>query len=389
MDADIPKSLMLLHGQNPYSTQPWASPYPLLLLLVDSGIIRLTGFFSAQSSTDLISQNLRMAGLVANAIVASIVYLFIRRKTKNPLTPLISAGLFLTLPALSTSPLYFFHSDTFGYPILGLSLVALASHKYTIGVSLLATAAIFKIHPILALPLALVWIVRTRSIRTAILPILTATTILALGLLLPLALPGYAASILGFNLTNNGNGTALFNLLGVADSVLPPQLAVTPTALLADQVWMVGTFALFTILLGTVWTRARQLAAIDIVLLGLLAWLIPLKIEYTHYMAWAVIPVLMRGQIRQTIPVLGLLQLGDSLSYWSWWPATSLIPGIDTFYGLLAASIVYRAVGLAALGFVLYSLRKKKRVFALVDTRRSSEEPAETPQTDLATPVIR
>src|SRR5438552_13150650 len=42
VSADIPKSLILLNGQNPYSTQPWASPYPPLLLLTVSGIIRLT-----------------------------------------------------------------------------------------------------------------------------------------------------------------------------------------------------------------------------------------------------------------------------------------------------------------------------------------------------------
>src|SRR4029077_5296475 len=49
-DADIPKSLMLLHGQNPYSIEPWASPYPPLLLLVDSAIIRLAGLIGTQSS---------------------------------------------------------------------------------------------------------------------------------------------------------------------------------------------------------------------------------------------------------------------------------------------------------------------------------------------------
>src|SRR5205807_2370920 len=36
VSADIPKSLILLNGQNPYSTQPWASPYPPLLLLTVS-----------------------------------------------------------------------------------------------------------------------------------------------------------------------------------------------------------------------------------------------------------------------------------------------------------------------------------------------------------------
>src|SRR5437867_272793 len=52
VSADIPKSLMLLNGQNPYSTQPWASPYPPLLLLTVSGIIRLTSIFTSQRSEE-------------------------------------------------------------------------------------------------------------------------------------------------------------------------------------------------------------------------------------------------------------------------------------------------------------------------------------------------
>src|SRR4029077_10218102 len=103
------------------------------------------------------------------------------------------------------------------------------------------------------------------------------------------------------------------------------------------------------------WTRARVIGPVDIVLLGLLAWLVPLKIEYTHYVAWAIIPLLMRGQLKQTIPVLGLLQAADTLSYWSWWPNISPFPGLDAVYGLAAAGLLYRVLGLVALGFVVYS----------------------------------
>src|SRR5712692_2811636 len=98
VSADIPKSLMLLNGQNPYSTQPWASPYPPLLLLTVSGIIRFTGLFAAQSSLDLISQQLRLVGLFANTLVALIIYRTIRTRTRNPLQALIPASLFLTVP---------------------------------------------------------------------------------------------------------------------------------------------------------------------------------------------------------------------------------------------------------------------------------------------------
>ena len=359
VSADIPKSLMLLQGQNPYSVNRWASPYPPLLLLVDSGIIQTASLLNPQSSIDAISQNIRTAGLLANATVAILIYRYLRRKTASPLTPLISAGLFLTLPALSISPLYFFHSDTFGYPILAASLVALAARRYLIGTSLLATATIFKIHPILALPLIIVWQARNRGPRATIPSMLSTSTILTLGLLLPLTIPGYAQSVLGFNLSNNGNETTLDTTLGLVNNILPEQLQITPSTLLANQVWIAITLALYTIIIRMVWTRGRRLNTTDIILLGLVAWLIPLKIEYTHYAAWAIIPVLMRGRIKQTIPVLGLLQLGDTLSYWTWWPNTSPLPGLDSFYGLLTASIVYRTLGIVALGFVLYSLREK------------------------------
>jgi hypothetical protein len=357
--ADIPKSLMLLHGQNPYSIEPWASPYPPLLLLVDSTIIRLAGLVGTQSSVSTISQSLRIAGLFASAAVATLIYLYLRKNTSNPITPLLSASLFLTLPALSISPLYFFHSDTFGYPILALSLVLLAARKYLIGTSLLATATIFKIHPILALPLILVWVLRTKGPRAAIPSILASCTIVGVGLALPLVIPGYVQSVLGFNLSDNGSGTTLYTLFGIANNILPAQFQLAITTALTDQVWLVGTFALYTVVVATVWARARVIGPIDIVLLGLLAWLVPLKIEYTHYVAWAVIPVLMRGQLKQAIPVLGLLQAADTLSYWSWWPNTSPFPGLDPVYGLAAAGLLYRVLGLVALGSVMYSARFK------------------------------
>src|SRR2546427_5950566 len=201
VSADIPKSLMLLSGQNPYSTQPWASPYPPLLLLTLSGIIRLTSLFASQSSLDLISQQVRLLGLFADAAVALIIYLSIRSRTSDALQALIPASLFLALPAISSSPLYFFHSDTFGFPILALAALTLAQHRYFAGTTLLATATIFKVHPILALPLAMIWLIRTEGLRKTLPSLATTTIITTLGLVLPFVVPGYQPSILIFNLT--------------------------------------------------------------------------------------------------------------------------------------------------------------------------------------------
>src|SRR2546422_5274391 len=187
VSADIPKSLMLLNGQSPYSTQPWASPYPPLLLLTVSGIIRLTSLFASQSSLDLISQQVRLLGLFADAAVALIIYLSIRSRTSDAFQALVPASLFLALPAISSSPLYFFHSDTFGFPILALAALTLAQHRYFAGTTLLATATIFKVHPILALPLAMIWLIRTEGLRKTLPSLATTTIITTLGLVLPFA----------------------------------------------------------------------------------------------------------------------------------------------------------------------------------------------------------
>ena len=357
VSADIPKSLILLNGQNPYSTHPRASPYPPLLLLTVSGIIRLTGLFASQSSLELISQQIRLLGLFADAAVALIIYLSLRSRTSDALQALIPSSLFLALPAISTSPLYFFHSDTFGYPILAVATLTFAKHRYLTGATLLATATVFKVHPVLALPLVMIWLIRTQGLPKTLPSLIMTTTITGLGLILPLAIPGYQQSILGFNLTNQGNGTTPA-IMGLLNTILPPTLQLAPTELFTDQIWIATTATLYTIILGTVWTKAKRLSLIDVVLLGLVAWLIPLKIVYTHYIVWAVIPFLMRGRLKQTILVAGLLQFADTLAYWSSSPAGGPFPGIVASYGPVVMSLIIRLVGATALVSVLYSLRK-------------------------------
>jgi len=358
VSADIPKSLMLLSGQNPYSTQAWASPYPPLLLLTVSGVIRLVGLFAVQSSLDVISQQLRLVGLFADGSVALLIYLAIRTRTGNALQALIPASPFLTIPAMSTSPLYFFHSDTFGYPILALSVLTLVRRHYFIGTTLLATATIFKIHPILALPLVTIWLIRTQGLRANITSIVSATIITTLGLVLPFTIPGYQQSILGFNLSNAGNGATFSIIINHVNAVLPQIFQIDPSQYSYNLIWITATTALYTTILGIVWTRARSLSSIDVMLLGLLAWLIPLRIVYTHYLVWAIIPFLTRGRLKQTIIVAGLLQFADTLAYWTSTPSVSPLPGMDTFLGPVLTSLITRLAGATALVFVLNFLRR-------------------------------
>src|SRR5439155_21337165 len=126
-----------------------------------------------------------------------------------------------------TSPLYFFHSDTFAYPILALPTLTLIRQRYFIGPTLLATATILEIHPILALPLAMIWLSRTRRLRKTLPSLATSTIITTLGLILPLTIPDYQQSTLGFKLTNHGNGTTL-TMIGLLNAILPSPVQLTP-----------------------------------------------------------------------------------------------------------------------------------------------------------------
>jgi hypothetical protein len=66
----------------------------------------------------------------------------------------------------------------------------------------------------------------------------------------------------------------------------------------------------------------------------------------------------MRGRLKQTLVVTGLLELADTLAYWSSLPGSSAISGIVTSYGPVLTSVVIRIIGATALVFVLTSLRK-------------------------------
>src|SRR3989449_5895206 len=224
LGANIPKSMMWIAGQNPYSSNPWASPSPPLLLAVVGGIIRLTSgnAILGPDTIGLMSRNVRMTGLVADAIVALLVFLTLRARRVSGLSALVPPALFLVLPSISLSPYYWFNSDVLGYPILAASVLTLVLGRYSLGSALLATATIFKIHPILAVPLVLVWLAKRHGIAKSLPTIMTTGSILSFGLVLPAILPGYLESVLGFNLSSGfGAGTSSFTMMNLLYAVFP------------------------------------------------------------------------------------------------------------------------------------------------------------------------
>jgi len=356
LGADIPKSVMLIAGQNPYSSNPWSSPYPPFLLAVLGSIIKITpvSVTFTPDTVGLISRNVRMTGLIADAIVALLVFLALRVRRVSGLSALVPPAIFLALPSISLSPYYWFNSDVFGYPILAGSALALSAGRYFVGSILLATATIFKIHPILAIPLMLVWMVRRYGFPKSFPTVITTGSILMLGLVAPAMLPGYLGSVLGFNLSSGfGGGTSSFTMMNLLYAIFPSFFHLSLPTIVENQVWLAATASLFVAALGLVWSRARELNPVDIVALGLLVWLIPLRQIYTHYLVWAVVPFLMRGRLRQTLIVGSLLELANTMSSWSWDLPPDPFPVLSTAYGFFATSLVYLCVSVTALVFIM------------------------------------
>jgi len=364
LGADIPKSMMLIAGQNPYTSNPWASPYPPFLLALVGGIIRLTSdnAILAPDTIGLISRNVRMTGLIADALVALLVFATLRARGVSGLSAVVPPALFLALPSISLSPYYWFNSDVLGYPILAASLLALVVRRYFLGSVLLATATIFKIHPILAIPLVVVWLVKRRGIAKMLPTIITTVSILSFGLALPAILPGYLESVLGFNLSSGfGAGTSSFTMMNLLYAVFPSVLHLSLPTTVENQVWLAATAALFAAALGIVWSRARELNPVDIVAIGLLVWLIPLRQIYTHYLVWAIVPLLMRGRLRQTLAAGSLLELANTMSSWSWNLQPDPFPVLATAYGFFATSLVYLSISVTSLVFILRELGPRRQ----------------------------
>ncbi|TMI32084.1 hypothetical protein E6H28_03845 [Candidatus Bathyarchaeota archaeon] len=303
-----------------------------------------------------------MAGVLADAIVALLIFLTLRTRSFSGLSALVPSAVFLALPSISLSPYFWFNNDVLGYPILAGSVLALVRGRYFVGSVLLAVGAIFKIHPILAIPLLFVWLVRRRGTLKSLPNIITTGSILLLGLVVPAILPGYLGSVLGFNLSSGfGGGTSSFTMMNLLYAIFPAVFRFSLPTVVENQVWLAVTAVLFVIVLGIVWSRARELNPVDVVALGLLTWLIPLRQIYTHYLVWAIVPFLMRGKLRQTLVVGSLLEFANTMSSWSWDLPPDPFPVLATAYGFFATSIVYLSVSLTALVFIVKEVGVRRR----------------------------
>ena len=73
-------------------------------------------------------------------------------------------------------------------------------------------------------------------------------------------------------------------MMNLLYAIFPAVFHFSLPTVVENQVWLAVTVVLFVIMLGIVWSRARELNPVDVVALGLLTWLIPLRQIYTHYL---------------------------------------------------------------------------------------------------------
>jgi hypothetical protein len=142
-------------------------------------------------------------------------------------------------------------------------------------------------------------------------------------------------------------------MMNLLYAIFPSVLGLSLPTTVENQVWLAVTAALFVAVLGIVWHRARELSPVNVIALGLLVWLIPLRQIYTHYIVWAIVPFLMRGRLRQTMIVGSLLEFANTMSSWSWNLPPDPFPALSTPIGFFATSLVYLSVSLTALVFIM------------------------------------
>jgi len=342
--SDIPKSLLLLHGQNPYAdtSMAWAAPYPPFLLFVDALIIRLT---SSVASPSVMAWNMRVAGLVAELSTGLLIFLALRSRRLSLAAILVPSGIFLLHPAISSSLYFWFHSDVFGILILAASMLLFARQHYFTGTVLLALATVFKIHPALSLFLMMAWLYRRKGLAGS-LPIFGITSmILAVGLVVPFMLPGYRESFLSFNLQNgdDANGMNSLTLMNLFYGILPSIWNIHVAVNQVNQVWIACTAAMVVVALGLVWQRFERLDPLQVVVIGLIVWLLPLRHLYNDYLVWMFVPLFMLGRTRITVLVAIVFELASVLANSVWINPPNLIPGLHTPLGFFVTSLVLAA----------------------------------------------
>ena len=313
--AYVPTVMSILHGQNPYlSGQPWNTGYPPFFFLLLGGVA-LLGSLGGSMTLATVSWSLRIGLVIGHVVLGGLAYLTLRRMKIDILDRLAVPALIVLLPSFYQMGEVWFHADVFGLVLLVGAVYLLCTERWITGSLLLSLSAAFKIHPILALPLVAIWLFRKGRLSLTILgalflPFLSLTVV-------PLQnLPGYYGSFVQQNISVRPSWS--FSPFILAYKVLPSLSNIEFSTMLVNQIWILLTIALFSFVLGFAWRNPNSLQAADIVCLGVAVWLIPLRQLFHYYAFWAIIPFMLRGNLKQMTLALLPFEAACDLAAYAW-----------------------------------------------------------------------
>jgi hypothetical protein len=313
--AYVPTISSILHGQNPYlSSQPWNTGYPPFFFLLLAGIAFL-GSIGGPLTIAVISGSLRTGLVIGHVTLGGLAYLTLRKMKSDLVVRLAVPALISFLPSFYQMGEVWFHADVFGLVLLTAAVYMLYQEHWLTGSILLSLSTAFKIHPILTLPLVAIWLFRKGKLSLAIfsalfLPFLALTVV-------PLpSLPGYYGTFIEQNITVRPSWS--FSPFIIAYKVFPSLFKIEFSTMLVDQIWILATLALFSFVAGFAWRNPNSLRAADIVCLGVATWLIPLRQLFHYYAFWAIIPFMLRGNLKQTILALLPFEAACDLAAYAW-----------------------------------------------------------------------
>ena len=350
--CDLDKTLMVLRGLNPYSGSAWAAPYPPFYFIVLAGILLVgTGFNVVGSSIAQLVFTLRCAALIFDLFIGLIIYFTLLKRTGKKVYALLTLGLYLFVPSVSSYLEMWFHGDIFGYFFVALAAFLFVSRHYSLGSLFLGLGVIFKIHPVLTLPLVAIWFYRNRTGFMRNVAILGTT--IFLGLILPAVfVPGCYQVLVGYNTSTTPIHT--FSLFNLFYNILPVFYQVSISLSTINLMWAVSTLALLIIMSGVVWKGYRELELLDVLTVGIVIWLLPLRTVSIHYLLWFIIPFLMRGKFLENVFIISIQGIAALTASFSWlYFAHETQPsanGALTFFGV---AVICAICGVLTLYFIL------------------------------------
>jgi len=314
-DAYVPTVSSILHGHNPYlSGQPWNTGYPPFFFLLLAGVA-VFGSLGGLVSPATVSWSLRIGLVIGHVALGGLAYLALRRVKIDILPRLAVPALIVLLPSFYQMGEVWFHGDIFGLVLLAGAVYLLYEEHWIVGSILLSLSAAFKIHPILALPLVAIWLFRKERLSLTILgalflPFVSLTVV-------PLQnVPGYYGSFVQQNISVRPSWS--FSPFILAYKVLPSLYGLEFSTRLVNQIWILATIGLFAFVLGFAWRNPNNLQAADIVCLGVAVWLIPLRQLFHYYAFWAIIPFMLRGNLKQAVLALLPFEAACDLAAYAW-----------------------------------------------------------------------